>query len=73
MDEKWIFLLIMNRDNNEKICQHLIEMEKLSLTPMPTPLQYSIAMEILQENRNFGNISNVCSNGQRDANSSIRK
>ena len=26
MDEKWIFLLIINRDTIDKLCQHLIEL-----------------------------------------------
>ena len=27
MGEKWIFLLIMNIDNSDKLCRHLVEME----------------------------------------------
>ena len=30
MDEKWIFLLIINIDISEKLYRHLVEMEKLS-------------------------------------------
>ena len=69
MDEKCIFLLIINIDNSDKFCQHLVEMEK----PSPPPLQYSISMESLQYNENLGKSNNVCSKGQRDADSSIIK
>ena len=71
MDEKWIFLLIMNRDNNDKLYRHLIEMEKPIPPPRPLPLQSSISMASLQDNGNIGKSSNVFSKGQRDADSSI--
>ena len=71
MDEKWIFLLIMNRDNNDKLCRHLIEMEKLIPPPRPPPLQSSISMVSSQDNGNLGKRSNVCSKGQRDVDSSM--
>ena len=73
MDEKWIFLLIMNRDNSDKLCPHLLETEKSSPPPGPPPLQSSISMANLQDNGKFGKRSNVYSKVQRDANSSIRK
>ena len=71
MDEKWIFLLIMNIDNSGKLCWHLVEMEKLSPPPGPPPLQSYISMEILQSNNKLGKSNNVCSKGQRDADSSM--
>jgi len=71
MDEKWIFLLIMNRDNSDKLCWHLVEIEKLSPPPRPPPLKSSISMERLQRNGNLRKRNNVCSKGQRDADSSI--
>ena len=37
----------MNRDHSDKICRHLIEMEKLSPSPEPPPLQSSISMASL--------------------------
>ena len=73
MEEKWIFLLIMNIDNNEKLCRHLIEMEKSSPPPGSPPLQSSISMASLQSNEKLGKRNNVCSKRQRDADSSIRK
>ena len=57
----------MNIDNGDKLCWHLAEMEK----PSPPPLQSSISMEILQISGNLGKISNVCSKGQRDVDSSM--
>ena len=71
MDEKWIFLLIMNRYNSDKLYRHLVEMEKPSPPPGPPPLQSSISMEHLQSNGKLGKSSDVCSKGQRDADSSI--
>ena len=71
MDEKWIFLLIMNIDNNDKLFRNLSEMEKLSPPRGPPPLQSSISIENLQNNGNLGKSSNVCSEGQRDAYSSM--
>ena len=71
MDEKWIFILIINIDISDKLCQHLVETKKLSPPPGPPPLQFSISMESLQGNGNLGKSRNVCSKGQRDAKSSI--
>ena len=71
MDKKWIFLLIMNRDNSEKLYRHLVEMEKLIPLPRPPPLQSSISMESLQSNAKLGKSNNVCSKGQRDVDSRI--
>ena len=50
MDDKWIFLLIMNKDNSDKLCRRLIKMEKPSPPPGPPPLQSSISMASLQYN-----------------------
>ena len=47
MDEKWIFLLIMNIDTSDNLCRHLVEMEKPSPPPRPPPLESSVSMEIL--------------------------
>ena len=71
MDEKWIFLLIMNMDNSDKLCRNLIETKKPSTPPRPPPLQSSILMEISQDNDKLGKSSNVCSKGQRDADSGM--
>ena len=49
MDEKWMFLLITNRDNEDKLCQHLVERENLSPLPGPPPLQSSISMASSQD------------------------
>ena len=73
MDEKWIFLLIINKDISEKLCPHLVETEKLSPPPRPPPLQSSISMESSQDNDKLGNNINGCSKGQRDADSSMYK
>ena len=69
MDEKWIFLLIINKENNDKLYRHLIETEK----PSPLPLQSSISMAILQSNGKLGKSINMFSKGKRDANSSINE
>ena len=61
MDEKWIFLLIINKDNNEKLYRHLVETEKLSPPPGPPPLQSSITMASLQSKGNLGKSSTTCS------------
>ena len=49
MDEKWTFLLIMNIDNSDKLCQHLVETEKMIPPPLNPPSQWQTckAMEIL--------------------------
>ena len=73
MDEKWIFLLIMNIDNHDKLYWHLIESKKPSPPPGPPPLQSSISMEILEGNGKLGKSINVYSKGQRDADSSRSK
>ena len=57
MDEKWIFLLIINRDNSDKLYRHLVETEKQS----PPPLQSSFSMTSLQDNGNLRKRKNVCS------------
>ena len=67
MDEKWSFLLIINRDNRDKHYWNLVEMEK----SIPPPLQSSISMESLQENGKHVKSCNMCSKGQRDAYSSM--
>ena len=46
MDEKWIFLLIINEDISDKICRHLVETEKSSPPPGPPPLQSFVSMAI---------------------------
>ena len=71
MDAKWIFLLIMNRDTNDKLCGNLVEMENPIPPPGPPSLQSSISMESLQDNIKLGKINSVCSKGQSDADSSI--
>ena len=71
MDEKWIFLLIMNRDNSDKLCQHLIKTEKLSPPSGPPPLQSSISMASLQDNDKLGKSINGFSKGQRDVDTSV--
>ena len=73
MDEKWIFLLIINIVTSDNLFHHLIKMDKLSPPPGPPPLQSSISMENLQSNGNIGKSNNVCSKGQRDVDSSISK
>ena len=73
MDKKWIFLLIMNTDNSDKLYRHLIETEKSSPPLGPPPLQSSISMEILEGNGKLGKSINVYSKGQRDADSSRSK
>ena len=71
IDEKWIFLLIMNRDNSDKLCRHLFEMEKLNPPPGPPPHQSSISIASSQDNGKLGKNNNLCSKGQRDADSSM--
>ena len=39
LDRKWIFLLIKQRKNNDKLCRHLCEPEKPSPPPGPPLLQ----------------------------------
>ena len=65
MDEKWIFLLIINIDNSDKLYRHLVEMEKPIPPPRPPPLQSSISMESLQGNGKLGKSNNVCSKGTK--------
>ena len=71
MDEKWIFLLIVNIDTSDKLCRHLVEIERSSPPPRPPPLQSSISMTSSQDNGNLGKSINGCSKGQRDAYSSM--
>ena len=71
MDKKYIFLLIMNIDNSDKICRHFIKIENLSPPPGPPPLQSSISMESLQVNGKLWKRSNVFSKGKRDIDSSM--
>ena len=61
MDEKWIFLLIVNMDISEKICWHLVEMDKPSPPHVPPPLQSSISTKISQGNDKLGKSINGCS------------
>ena len=61
----------MNIDNNDKLCWHLVEMEKLSPPLGPPPLQSSISIASLEDNQNLGNNNNVCSKGQMDVDSSM--
>ena len=57
MDEKWIFLFIINRDISGKLCRHLVETKK----PSPPPLQSSISMASSQDNDKLGKSINGCS------------
>ena len=74
MDEKWIFLLIINIDTSDKLCWNLVKIERLSPPPGPPQLQSSISVEISQHNGNLGKKINeyskdkgiqtqVCKNG----------
>ena len=54
MDEKWIFLLIINIDTSDNLYWHLVEIEKSSPPPWPTPLQPSITMTSSQCKGNIG-------------------
>ena len=71
MEEKWIFLLMMNRDNSDKLYWHLVEAVKPSPPPGPPPLQSSIIMVSSQDNDKLGKSINGCSKGQRDVGSSM--
>ena len=73
MDKKWIFLLNVNKDTNENLYRHLIEIKKPSPPPGPPPLQSSKSMASSQDNGNLGKSINGFSKGQRDADSSIRE
>ena len=73
MDDKWILILIINKDTSDKSCRHLVGIERPSPPLEPLPLQSSISMESLQGNENIGKRNNVCSKGQRDEDSRIRK
>ena len=61
MDEKWIFLLNINRDISGKFCWHLVGIERLSPPPGSPPLNSSISMEISQNNGKLGKSINGCS------------
>ena len=50
MDEKWIFILIINKDISDKLYWHLVEIERLS----PPPLQSSKSMAISQDKGKLG-------------------
>ena len=71
MDEKWIFLLIIDRDTSDKFCWHLVEIERPSPPLGPPPLQSSISMASSQDNVKLCKSINGCSKGKRDADSSI--
>ena len=46
--------LLANIDTSDKLCWHLVEIEKPSPTPGPPPLQSSISMASSQDNGNLG-------------------
>ena len=50
MDEKLIFLLIINRDTSDNLCWHLVKIERPTPPPGPPPLQSSISMASSQDN-----------------------
>ena len=60
MDEKWIFILIINIDTSDKLCQHLVEIKRLSPPLGPPPIPSSISMASSQDNGNLGKSKNVC-------------
>ena len=62
MDEKWIFLLIINRD---RIVTNFVGTSSKQRKPSPPPLQSSISMEILQIKGNLGKSIIVCSKGTK--------
>ena len=66
MDKKWIFLLIINRDNSDKLCRHLVETKKPSPPPRPPPLQSPISMASLQGNGKLGKSNTVYSKGTKE-------
>ena len=61
MDEKWIFLLNANRDTNDNLFQHLVEIKKSSPLLGPPPLKSSILMASSQDNGKLGRSINGCS------------
>ena len=71
MEEKWIFLLIINKDTSDKSCQHLVRIERPSTPLEHPPLQSSISVDSSQDNGNIGKSINGCSKGQRDADRSM--
>ena len=71
MDDKCIFLLIMNRDISDKLCRHLIEIKRPIFPPGPPPIQSSKSMASSQDKGKLGKSINHCSRGQRDADSSM--
>ena len=71
MDEKWIFLLIINIDTSDKLCRHLVEIKRPSPPPGPPSLQSYISMASSQDNDKLGKSINGCLIGQRDADSSM--
>ena len=60
MDEKWIFLLIINIDTSEKLCRNLFEIERSS----PPPLQSSISMESSQKMESLGRATMCAQKGK---------
>ena len=56
MDEKWIFILSINININDKLCWNLVEIKKMSPPPRPPPLQSSILMASSQDNGKIGKI-----------------
>ena len=62
MDEKWIFLLNMNKDANEKLCGNLAKIEKSSPPLGPPPLQSSISSQSHKTKESLGKRTNGFSN-----------
>ena len=73
MDEKWIFLLNVNRDTNENLCRHLVEIEKPSPPLGPPPLQSSISRQAHKDKGKIGKEHQWLLQGQRDADSSMQE
>ena len=74
MDEKLIFLLIINKYTSDKSCQHLVGIERQIPPLEPPPIQSSISMASSQDNGKLGKSINsyskekgmqtqVCNNG----------
>ena len=68
MDKKWIFLLIINIDTSDKLCRHLVGIERPSPPPRPPPLQSSISMASLGRasiaaQKDKGTQTQACMNG----------
>ena len=56
-----MFLLNINRDTNDNLCRHLVEIKKLSPPPKPPPLQSSISTQAHKTNASLGKSTNGCS------------